>query len=386
MRTKLAFGVPLIQSALLLAHWFLWHTWDHLVAPAPFAVKLTLIILGCSFFPITLLSFRFHSPLIHFLYLIATLWLGLLNYFFWCAILAWFLHYAFLLAHHSEFDPLIAKLLFALAILTTLMGIVNARWIRIRRHTIKLPNLPASWRGRRIALVTDAHLGAINGLRFSQRIVNILTRLHPDLVLIAGDLFDGSGIDPAHALAPWKRLHPPFGICFATGNHEEFGDRTPFLSAIHAAGIRILDPHIAPSNLPYTQHTLNTSVIIPALANLDGLQIAGIGFHDSTHAIRLQATLSALALDPNSPSILLNHVPSQLPIVERAGFSLMVSGHTHGGQLFPFTWFTRRIFGRFTSGHSSFGALQTLTSLGVGTWGPPMRVGTRSEILLIHLT
>jgi predicted MPP superfamily phosphohydrolase len=346
------------------------------------AVKLTLIILGFSFFPIAALSFRYHSTLIRILYLFATLWLGLLNFIFWAAVIAWPLHYALVLMNLTEYDLVVAKTLLALAVLTTILGIINSRVIRIRRHTIKLPNLPASWHGRRIVLVTDAHLGSINGVAFSRRIVNMLTRLHPDLILIAGDLFDGNGIDPLRALKPWKKLHPPFGICFATGNHEEFGDRTPFLSALHSAGIRILDPN----NVPYLQRATDAEFISSALVNLDGLQIAGVGFHDSTHPARLRATLESINIDRNAPSILLNHVPNQLATVERAGFSLMVSGHTHGGQLFPFTWFTRRIFGSFTEGHSKFGSLQTLTSLGVGSWGPPMRVGTRSEILLIHLT
>jgi hypothetical protein len=213
-------------------------------------------------------------------------------------------------------------------------------------------------------------------------VVGLLTRLNPDLILIAGDLFDGSGIDPMPALAPWKRLNPRHGICFATGNHEEFGDRTPFLQALHSVGIRILDPN----NIPYLQHAGDAEFISSALVNLDGLQIAGVGFHDTTHAARLRSTLAGIAIDPNLPSILMNHVPNQLATVERAGFSLMVSGHTHGGQLFPFTWFTRRIFGRFTYGHSQFGTMQTLTSRGVGTWGPPMRIGTHSEILLIQLS
>ncbi len=382
MRTKFLFGAPIVQSALLLAHWFLWHTWDRLVAPTSLGVKLTLVILAFSFFSVAALSFRYHSTLIRILYLFATLWLGLLNFIFWAAVVAWILHYAFLLAHLTQYDSLMAKTLLAFAFLITISGIINARVIRIRRHTIKLPNRPASWHGRRIALVTDAHLGALNGVNFSRRVVKMLTRLHPDLILIAGDLFDGNGIDPMRAMEPWKQLHPPFGICFATGNHEEFGDRTPFLSALHAAGIRILDPN----NVPYLQRTTDSEFISSALVNLDGLQIAGIGFHDSTHPTRLRATLDGIQLDPNLPSILLNHVPNQLAIVERAGFSLMVSGHTHGGQIFPFTWFTRRIFGSFTKGHSRFGSLQTLTSLGVGSWGPPMRIGTRSEILMIHLS
>ncbi len=91
-----------------------------------------------------------------------------------------------------------------------------------------------------------------------------------------------------------------------------------------------------------------------------------------------------LESDNAQPGILLNHAPARLPIVEQAGFSLQLSGHTHGGQFPPFTWITRRVYGRFTRGLHRFGALQVYTSTGVGTWGPPMRVGTRSEIILFE--
>ena len=125
LRTKIAFGAPIVQSALLLAHWFLWHTWDRLVAPTSLAVKLTLIVLAFTFFPITALSFRYHSAIVRILYLCATLWLGLLNYIFWAAVIAWPLHYILFLAHHSEYDPIMGKTLLVLALITTILGIIN---------------------------------------------------------------------------------------------------------------------------------------------------------------------------------------------------------------------------------------------------------------------
>jgi predicted MPP superfamily phosphohydrolase len=117
---------------------------------------------------------------------------------------------------------------------------------------------------------------------------------------------------------------------------------------------------------------------------VDGLHIAGVPFGGSTSPIHLRATLEGLRLSSGQAWILLNHMPSRLPIVERAGVSLQLSGHTHGGQLFPFTWLTRRVFGRFTYGLHRFGALQVYTSSGAGTWGPPMRVGTHPEIVLLE--
>ena len=100
----------------------------------------------------------------------------------------------------------------------------------------------------------------------------------------------------------------------------------------------------------------------------------------------MKAFLGSLHLDRSKASILLNHAPTRLPIVEQTGFSLQLSGHTHGGQMFPFTFFPRLVFGPFTTGLHHFGSLQVYTSSGAGTWGPPVRVGTRPEIVLIEFS
>jgi hypothetical protein len=129
---------------------------------------------------------------------------------------------------------------------------------------------------------------------------------------------------------------------------------------------------------------------IRVLANekvtIDGVAILGVSYAKSTHLLQMRSALESLHIEPGQPSILLNHVPNRLPIVEQAGVSLQLSGHTHGGQLFPITWFTRRAFGKFIHGLQRFGALQVYTSYGAGTWGPPMRVGTCSEMVLITLS
>ena len=100
--------------------------------------------------------------------------------------------------------------------------------------------------------------------------------------------------------------------------------------------------------------------------------------------MQLRSFLEGLKLREGGPSVLLNHVPNGLPIVEECGVSLQLSGHTHGGQIFPFTWVARRAFGEFTYGLHSFRALQVYTSTGAGTWGPPMRVGTTPEMVLLE--
>jgi predicted MPP superfamily phosphohydrolase len=256
---------------------------------------------------------------------------------------------------------LIAFAFLGLAVATGFYGLVNARVIRIRRLHIHLANLPSSWRGRKALLASDLHLGHINGAHFSRRIAALSARLQPDIVFIAGDVFDGTRANAERMAAPLRELTPPLGVYFSTGNHDEFGDAAGFLAALRHAGIRVL---------------ANEKVIV------DGLQIAGVPYHDTTYPQRFKANLEALNIDRAAASILISHVPNRLPIVEQAGIGLQLSGHTHGGQFAPFTWLTRRIFGKFTYGLNSFGSLQVYTSYGAGTWGPPLRVGTSPEVVL----
>jgi predicted MPP superfamily phosphohydrolase len=299
------------------------------------------------------------------IYRLAAIWLGFLNFFFLAACCSWVVWGALVLAgaHAEASRPVIAGVCFGLALGAGIFGMGNALWIRLRRVTVKLPGLPSSWRGRTALLVSDLHLGHVNGVRFCRRIVKRAARLQPDIVLCPGDLFDGMMADPDRLTAPFKDLSPPLGIFFCIGNHEEFGNAAAYTRALTRAGFRVLN---------------NEKEIV------DGLHILGVPYHDSTYPIRLRATLELLRPADGEASILLNHAPTRLPIVEQAGVGLQVSGHTHGGQIFPFTWLTRRVFGRFTTGLHTFGALQVYTSSGAGTWGPPMRVGSRPEMVLLR--
>lgn len=361
-------GIILIQAILCLAHWFLFVTavafWP-LGATAQNGLALALAVLSVSFVATVLAGYRFSNALVELFYTAASTWLGVLNFLFWAACLCWLaalpIH---IFAHSAEPQARIwiADSLLALALLLSLYGILNARRIRERRLTIALPNLPPGWRGRTALLISDLHLGHINREGFAQRIAGIARRLNPEVIFIAGDFYDGSKADPARLAAPICALRPPLGIYFCGGNHEEFGDEDAYLSALRQGGIHVLHNE---------------------LTEVDGVQLGGVCYSDTTHLLRMRAILEKMRVDPGRAGILLNHVPNRLPLVEQAGFNLQLSGHTHGGQIFPFTWFTHRAFGKFTRGLHSFGSLQVLTSTGVGTWGPPMRIGTAPEMILI---
>lgn len=374
-------GITFIQAFLLAAHWFVYRTFVDFWFPLDPASALTLswvwIPLAVSFVAAASLGFRFSNFPVRAFYTLASVWLGFANFFFIAACLCWPIDLVLRLgsANPSGADPasvnpvlansdrpIIAGLLFGGAVVVSIFGFLNVRWIRLRRITVDLPHLPAAWSGRRAVMASDLHLGNLNGLAFSRKVVAMITRLNPDIVFLPGDLFDGSGADVDKLVAPFRDLKPRFGIFYVTGNHEEFGHPEHYTEAIARAGIRVL---------------ANEKEVV------DGLAILGIPYGDSTFPIRVKATLDALHPDADEPSVLLLHAPTRLPIVEKAGIGLQLSGHTHKGQIFPFTWLTRRVFGKFTYGLAQFASLTVYTSSGAGTWGPPMRVGTSPEIVEI---
>jgi len=356
-----------IQSLLFFGHWFVYETWVRFSGVLPPGeiklARLSLAILSVSFVSSSILAFRFNNLFIRVFYTLAATWIGFLNFLALAAASCWIL-YALVRAFHLPVTrPQIGLVLFGAAILVSLYGLLNAWAVRTKHISVKLPNLPESWRGRTAALVTDVHLGHVRARFFMQRVINLLRRNNPDIVFISGDLYDGGNVNPGEVVSPWKSYSPPFGAYFVTGNHEGFTNPAKYVQAVSGAGIRPLNS---------------------GLALADGLQILGVSYSDMRSPESFRAAIQNSGLDPSRASILLLHVPQNMEISEPAGISLQLSGHTHGGQLFPFTWFTRRVFRQYTYGLHPFGNLMVYTSYGAGTWGPPMRVGTRPEIVLIH--
>jgi hypothetical protein len=364
-------AIVVIQLFLCAAHWFMYRTWIDFWLPmsptAVLALRTALGVLSLIFVAASLLSFRFSNPLVRFFYLFSALWMGLANFLFVGAGIAWLadlvLRFSVPTATRIADRPYVAAALLVAVIATAVYGLVNARAVRLRRVTVQLSDLPENWRGRQALLVSDLHLGHINGLAFARRIAAKVRGLSPAIVFLPGDLFDGTKVDPLRVAAPLLELKPPLGMYFVGGNHEEFGGAARFEEALRAGGIRVLHNECA---------------------DVDGLRVVGVPYGNSTYPMQMRAFLEGLQLKGGPASILLNHVPNRLPLAEHAGVSLQISGHTHGGgQMFPFNFLTRRAFGKFTYGLQSFGEMQVYTSSGAGTWGPPMRVGTHSEIVLL---
>lgn len=362
---RIAIFVSVVQSFLFFGHWFVYETWTSFwgMPASPAKLRLAMSLLSVSFVVTSFLAFRYSNLLVRILYTVAVVWLGFASFFFFASWACWIIDLAArILGMHSS-PHFIAKVLFSSATLAGLYGMVNAACTRVNKISVKLPNLPESWRGRVAALVSDTHLGHVRSYSFLRRIIGILTRLQPDVVFIGGDLYDGTAADLERLAEPWADFSPPWGTYFVAGNHDGFTGYAKHVEAVSASGVRVLN---------------NEKVTV------DGLQIVGVHYHDAVNAHRYRSILQRAELDRERASILLTHAPSGLPIAEEEGISLQLSGHTHGGQIFPFTWIVSRVWGQFAYGLKRLGNLLVYTSSGIGTWGPPMRVGTKPEIVLIE--
>jgi predicted MPP superfamily phosphohydrolase len=317
-----------------------------------------------AFILATVLRFRYAHPALTLVYAFSAAWVGALNFAFLAAVACWIAALIAWLGGWPLPHVAVAAFFFSLALLATVYGLINAAWLRVSRVKVYLPHLPEAWRGRTAALVTDLHLGPLYGPRFLRRVIARLRSLQPEIVFISGDLFDGPTLGLDHLAAPWREFSTPGGIFFVTGNHDEFVERSIYLGAAERAGLRVL----------------NNEMI-----SLDGLQIVGIHDAEAENPITLREILRRVQLDRRLPSILLAHRPINLSVAEEEGISLQLSGHTHGGQVWPWSLLVSRIYGRFGHGLHRLGTLQVYTNYGTGTWGPPLRVGTRSEIVLLRL-
>jgi len=366
MRRRQAFAtfIAVVQVVLLLTHYFLYQTWTFRhVPPHPGWLQAGLGVLSVSFVAASVLAFSYTSAAVRAFYKAAAVWMGFLSFLFLAGLTSWVVLGAASLARIGINFHQLVEVLFAIAVALGLYGVWNANWTRITRARVRLENLPNAWRGRKAALISDVHLGHVRNHNFLQRLIAKVLSEQPDLIFIAGDLFDGTAIDAHKAAEPLSRLIAPHGVYFVAGNHEQFGDDSEYLNAIAATGVRVLK---------------NEKV------NVDGLQIVGVPYRDAATNGGLASVMRRVPLDRQRASILLTHAPDDPATAEALGFSLQLSGHTHLGQFIPWSWMARRVYRQFVYGLSRIGKMQVFTSSGVGTWGPPLRLGSNPEIVMLE--
>ncbi len=240
---------------------------------------------------------------------------------------------------------------------------------RLREIDVTLKRLPAPLDGTTVVQLTDLHVGPTIGRGFLERLVQRSNALSPDVVAITGDLVDGRVGDLAHALAPLRDLQARWGVYFVTGNHEYYSGVNEWLAYLATLGVRVLrNERVAIGDAPHT------------------FDLAGIDDHSSGgfpgHGPDLPRALEGR--DPTRELVLLAHQPRAVKEAARHGVGLQLSGHTHGGQIWPFKWAVR-LAQPHVAGLARLQDTLLYVSRGGGFWGPPMRLAAPAEITLITL-
>ncbi|APE23486.1 metallophosphoesterase [Streptomyces venezuelae] len=236
---------------------------------------------------------------------------------------------------------------------------------RIKRVTVPLAKVPRAAHGYRIAVVSDIHLGPILGRAHTQRIVDTLNSAQPDLIAVVGDLVDGTVENLGSAAEPLARLRARHGSFFVTGNHEYFSGADAWVDHVRELGLRPLR---------------NDRVEIAAGFDLAGVDdVAGESEGQGPDFVRALGDR-----DRARAAVLLAHQPIVVHDAVRHGVDLQLSGHTHGGQLWPGN-FLAELANPTVAGLERYGDTQLYVSRGAGAWGPPVRVGAPSDITIVEL-
>ena len=234
----------------------------------------------------------------------------------------------------------------------------------MKRVTVPLAKLPRSAHGYRIAVVSDIHLGPVLGRDFCQRVVDTINSTQPDLIAVVGDLVDGSVKDLGPAAAPLARLRARHGSYFVTGNHEYYSGAAQWVREVRELGLHPLEN---------------------ARTEMAGFDLAGVNDvagESEGHGPDFGRALGDR--DTSRAVVLLAHQPVQIHDAVKHGVDLQLSGHTHGGQLWPGNYIAE-LANPTVAGLERYGDTQLYVSRGAGAWGPPTRVGAPSDITVVEL-
>lgn len=279
--------------------------------------------------------------------------------------------YGFATVDFNQLQTMTAPLVLVLALLISIVGFVNARRLaQVVEIKVPLQNLPDALHGFRIVQISDIHVGPTIKRDYLERIVERVNALEADLIAITGDLVDGRVKELSEHTLPLSSLRARHGSYFVTGNHEYYSGALDWIVELNKLGIRVLlNEHV--------QIAHNGAALVVAGVT----DYSGGSFYDDhrsdPHAAKMGAPLDAT-------SILLAHQPRSAEAASRAGFDLQLSGHTHGGQFWPWNYFVP-LQQPYTAGLHRLNALLVYVSRGTGYWGPPKRFGAPSEITCLRL-
>lgn len=366
-RVRRAFPVVVLVAVCLLFG----VPWATLVLPWPAPV----VVIGTVVFAAAAVAFPFlmflgHGRARDMAAKIGDTTLGVAWVLFAWSVLGQILHLALLAVPNAA--RIVAVTVLAISAVLIAWGIREAMRVpRVRRVEVRLPKLGKALDGTTVVVLADTHYGPINRTRWSERTARAVNDLSPDIVCHAGDIADGTVAARRTQAAPLGTIRAKLARVYVTGNHEYFGEAQAWLDHMATLGWESLhNRHVVVTR---DDATLVLAGIDDATAKASGL--AG-------HGAQLDVALAGAP--PTAPVLLVAHQPRQVTQASAAGVDLQVSGHTHGGQIWPFHYLVR-VDQPTVHGLTQHGPTQLYTTRGTGFWGPPLRIFAPSEITLLTL-
>lgn len=321
--------------------------------------------LSVSFFAASFLAHFMDNAFSRGLYFLSGVWMGT----FVNILLAMLATGIALLVVRSVSFPvngsIIAGAFFVIALLASAYGVWNAMHPRIQNIVVTIPNLPEEWKDKKIVQISDVHIGHVYREEYLRKAVGMINTQDPKLVVVTGDLFDGMDGGLFDLVKPLDDVRAEDGVLFVDGNHETYLGTQKTFDILQSTKVRILRDEVI---------------------DIDGLSFIGIMYPERGERKSVVDTLKKLRPEyDGKPNVLLHHAPSMVEEVAKEGVNLQLSGHTHRGQQFPFQFVTHFVHKGYDYGLYRIGEYTLYTSSGLGTWGPSMRIGTQSEIVVITL-
>lgn len=342
-------------SILFGMHFFVWRVLKRIGIIESVNWQWAMLALSFSYM-IVVMSVRYIPNIItNSLYFLASVWLGIIFLLF-----SIFLFYQVIYFFSKTDSYILAWIFLMIVAALTAYGIINAANFKIRNIDLQIANLP---RPLTVVQLSDMHVGTIHQEKYLKRIVSAVNSQNPDLVLVTGDLFDGTGPIEARVIKPLDDIKAD--IFFSNGNHEAYEGLDRVSQALSESRLKLLD---------------NKNV------EWGGIQIIGVDDPAGrTRGEKLGTVLGKLDIKKDIPAILLYHSPSGWREAREFGVDLQLSGHTHNGQILPFNLLVKMFYPKIR-GLYDLDGMYLYTSPGTGTWGPPMRIGSSNEITVFNLT
>ena len=354
MRTILRFAgfMSVFFIGFLIVNYFIFYGIASLFGIKPGYIFYTLLIIAVISYPLSAMIERVVSnTATRIFYTAASAWMGISFY-----LLTFIIIYSLISLLFKIPSEIAGIVIVTVTAILSIYSLINSLYLNINEIEIPLNHLK---KDMKVVQLSDIHIGSIRNSSYIEKIVEKTNKIDPEIVFITGDMVDGSARLHTNTFKAINKLKAP--VFFITGNHETYEGLDEVFRVLR-----------------------NTEMMVLRDEMVDFKDIQIIGVEYSFEPNHMANVLGKLNIDTEKPSIMLYHLPRELKTVAKAGIGLQLSGHTHAGQMFPFNYLVRLMF-RYMHGIYRYDGTYLHVSPGTGTWGPPMRLGSRCEITVINL-